>query len=74
MPSCKKNKYRLQIPEKKKTSMSAGKYTKTETSNTKTVTPSSSWLSANSSTSLLRKKKFHHRLTRTENLNRYFES
>ena len=57
MPWCKKNKNQLQKPEKKKISLSNGKYTKTETSNTKTVTPSSSWSSACSSTSLLRKNK-----------------
>ena len=57
MPWCKKNKYQLQKPEKKGISLSNGKYTKTETSNTKTVTPSSSWSFASSSTSLLRESK-----------------
>ena len=68
MPWCKKNKYQLQKPEKKKTSVSTG------TSNTKTVTPSSSWSSASSSTSLLRRKKknFHSKLAKAENLNKYF--
>ena len=71
---CKKNKYRLLKPEKKKTSTSTGKYTKTEKSNTKTVTPSSSCSSANSSASLLRKKQFPPQGNRNRNLSRYFES
>ena len=57
MPRCKKNKYLLQKPEKKKISLSNGKYTKTETSKTKTVTLSLSWSSASSCTSLPRKNK-----------------
>ena len=70
MPWCKKNKYQLQKPEKK-TSMSTGKYMKTETSNSKILTPSLSWSSASSSTSLL--TKFHRKLTKAENLNKYFD-
>ena len=57
MPLCKKNKYQLQKPEKENISLSNGKYTKTETSNKKTVMPSSDWSSASSSTNLLRKNK-----------------
>ena len=68
MPSCKKNKYQLQKPEKKKPSMSTGKYTKTETSNTKTVMPSSSWSSASSSTSLLRKNKIPSQVNKSKKL------
>ena len=73
-PLCKKNKYSLLKPEKKKTSTSTGKYTKTEKSNTKTVTPSSSWSSANSSGSLLRKKQIPPQGNKNRNLSRYFES
>ena len=74
MPWCKKNKFQLQKPEKNKASISADKYMKTETLNTKTVRPSSSWSSASSSTSLPHKKKnFHRKLTKAENLNKYLD-
>ena len=73
MSWCKKNKYQLQKPEKKKPSMSTGKYTKTKTSNTKTVTPSSRWSSASSSKSLLHKNKIPSQVNKSKNLNKYFD-
>ena len=76
MAWCKKNKYHLQKPEKKKISLSNGKYTKTETSNTKTVTQSSSWSPASSSASLLRKNKISSQVSKSrkqEILNKYFD-
>ena len=76
MPWCKKNKNQLQKPEKKKISLSNGKYTKTETSNTKTVTQSSSWSPASSSASLLRKNKISSQVSKSrkqEILNKYFD-
>ena len=55
--------------------MSTGKYTKTETPNTKTLMPSFSWSSANSSPSLLRKKQILPQVNKNRKLkNRYFES
>ena len=73
MPWCKKNKNQLQKPEKKKISLSNDKYTKTETSNTKTVTPSSSWFLHVHPQVYYVKTKFHRKFTRTENLNKYFD-
>ena len=67
MPWCKKNKYQLQKPEKK-TSMSTGKYMKTETSNSKILTPSLSWSSASSSTSLLRQNKIPSQVNKSRKL------
>ena len=69
MAWCKKNKYHLQKPEKKKISLSNGKYTKT-------VTQSSSWSPANSSASLLRKNKISSQVSKSrkqEILNKYFD-
>ena len=67
MPWCKKNKYQLQKPEKK-TSVSTGKYMKTETSNSKILTPSLSWSSASSSTNLLRQSKIPSHVNKSRKL------